>query len=130
MLLTVTASAQSMEAPVYKKQFVELVASLNSVYVESLAQDRKTGSTLDLDSRMFALMKTAHRLQEQAGQTNVESMKAGRSKDRTLMLVEQGCISVDGVLNALSSYINTQDKDFLAVAANFNQTVTFIDKHL
>lgn len=130
MLLTVAASAQSMEAPVHKKQFVELVASMNSVYVESLAQEPKTGSKLDLESRIFALIKTAHRLQEQAEQADLDSMKAGRSKDKTLMLVEQGCISVDGVLNALSSYMNTHDKDFLAVAANFNQTVTFIDKHL
>lgn len=121
--LTSLADGQSPETPIYKKQFVDLVSSLNVVYLGSFERPDTQTARNDLDRQFFALQKTAHRLQEEAGAADTKATHDGRKSDVQLRLIEQGCMSVDAVLSALTNYVATGAGTFLRVAAALKQTI-------
>jgi hypothetical protein len=80
-------------------------------YGESFKQPSTHADRVSLEGRLFAIKKTAHRLQEQAGEADLESERSGQSADKRLRFIEQGCISVDAVLTALTNYLATDDQN-------------------
>jgi hypothetical protein len=120
--------AQSLETPVYVEQFSNLQSSMDRIYSECSRPSLSAGEKESLTARLFALQKTAHRLEEQAGKADLESVKQGRTTDKQLRLVEQGAMSIDVVLAALGNYLDTDDRVFLNVAIDVKKTVEFIRK--
>jgi hypothetical protein len=120
-------------AKVYRTQFVE-----SRIKVRSILERVDRLSRGSLDDRMktdsqeeiFALTKLIHRLQEEAGGSNIDAMKSGHNSNKTLLLVSQGCIAMDFVLSALSSYIDTNDRAFLGMAKDGNSLINSIEKIL
>jgi hypothetical protein len=101
---------------------------MDTVYEASLRPLTSDKDRYDLEDQLFAVQKTAHRLQEQAGEAENESRKAGHKTDKSLMLIEQGCMSVDIVLAAASRFLVTDDRTFVGIAAVVRPTITTILK--
>ena len=131
LILTATiACAQSQESPVYLEQFRNLSVSVeritNDVFQGNIRRDNQDSSA----SRVFALQKLVHRLQEEAGGADIEARKRGARPDKRLLLVQQGCMAVDYLLQALASFIDTDYRVFLSLAADGKQAIAAIAKVL
>lgn len=122
-----SAFAQSGETPIYKEQFAALVQSVDRVYGAALKEPSKA-ERLSLEEQVFALQKTAHRLQEQAGEAENQSRALGREPDRRLLLIEQGCMSIDLILAATNSFLSTGDRIFVGFATDVRPIVATILK--
>ena len=112
---------------VYKTQFIELRAKVKSV--SDRIEQQRTGST-DLRGEILALTKLIHRLQEEAMDSDIESIKRGREPETTLLLVSQGCIALDFVLTALSNYMDTGDRAFIGLVKDGDVLIKSIEKIL
>jgi hypothetical protein len=133
VLLTasVGAVAQSGETPVYVEQFQNLQSSMERVFLEVTKSESITNEgRFNVNERLFALKKIAHRLQEGAGDAGIAAQNSGRKMDKRLRLVEQGCMSIDSVLAALGNFLDTEDRFFLGLAVDLRQTVISIRKVL
>ncbi len=131
LLLTLPlALAQSRETPVYVEQFTNLHASMEHIFSESSKSPLTPEERQSLLERLFAVKKTAHGLQEQAGGADIEAQKRSQRTDRRLRLIEEGCMTVDGVVTALSDYLATDDKVFWSLAVDFRKITGFIIKVL
>ena len=119
------AIAQSGETPIYKEQFAALVQSMDRVYSSALKVPSGTDKQ-ELMERVFALQKSAHRLQEQAGEAENQSREAGHTIDKRLLLIEQGCMSVDLVLAATNNFLSTGDRVFVGLASDVRRVVSTV----
>jgi len=108
---------------------MNLHVSVDRISAE-VSQGKTAASDQDATSRLFALRKLAHRLQEEAEAADLEAMKAGTHKDKRLPLVQQGCIAIDFVIEALSNYLATDDRLFLSLAADGRQNISSTRKAL
>ena len=127
-LLTISALAQSSETPIYRKQFADLVHSTDEEYAAALQSPASREDRQDLNSRLFALEKTAHRLQETVEEANYQALTNHKDNDKSLLLIGQGCVSIDAVLTAMSNYLNTDDRTFLAIAAEIKPSISLVLK--
>jgi len=129
LLLPVCVLAQSGgPESVFRSQLIEL----HSKAVALLDRVEKSGTrgvprqqTLE---EIFALVRLVHRLQEEAGATDLQFMQRGESSSKTLLLVQQASISVDGMLSVLSYYIESDDRAFLGFARENNALVWSVRK--
>jgi hypothetical protein len=115
----------------YVEQFLSLRTSMERLFTAaSQANPRSMSSkaSLDINERLFALEKMAYRLQEQAAAAHVSALKQGRGTDKRLLLVQQGCMAIDSVLEALRNYLDTNDRFFLGLAADAKQMAASIRK--
>lgn len=129
LLYPVSALAQSGgPESVFRSQLIEL----HSKAVAVLDRVEKSGprgiprqQTLE---ELFALVRLIHRLEEEASATNLQFMQRGQPSSKTLLLVQQASKSVDGMLAALSNYIESEDRAFLGFARENNALVWSIRK--
>lgn len=130
MLTVAMACAQSLESPIYLEQFRNLRVSVeritNDVFQGNIRRDNQDSTA----SRVFALQKLVHRLQEEAGGADLDSRQHGARPDKRLLLVQQGCMALDYLLQALASFIDTDDRVFLSLAADGKQAIAAITKVL
>lgn len=104
---------------------------MEQIYAEASNNERDQNKTrFDLEDRPFAIQKIAHRLPEGAGEARITAMQQAHSAAKRLLLGEQGCMSNDSVLQALSSFVETADRFFLGLAVDLRQTVVSIRKVL
>lgn len=129
ILTAAMVCAQSPEAPVFVEQFHNL-----RVRVERITNDVSQGNISrekeETASRVFALGKLVHRLQEGSAGADLDARKSGARPDKRLLLVEQGCIAMDYLLKALASFIDTDDRIFLSLAAEGKRTIASVTKML
>jgi hypothetical protein len=69
-----------------------------------------------------------HRLDEESGKTDLQSQQGGQPLNKTLLLVQQACMAIDGMLTTLSSYIATDDQSFLGFARENNKLAWSVRK--
>jgi hypothetical protein len=132
---TVTpALAQSGEAAVYIDQFRTLQQKMEQIFSEVKSSGLpgvNTAKSIEIQERLFALTKLVHRLGETALSANNELLRdPKKDRDKSLMLVGQGCIAIDFVLTALDNYIDTGDRAFLGFATDAKQIVLAVGKIL
>src|ERR1017187_943195 len=102
LILTVaTACAQSLESPVYLEQFRNLKVSVERITNDVFERNIRRDSQDSTASRVFALQKLVHRLHEEAGGADLASRQRGGRPDKRLLLVQQGCMAMDYLLQAL-----------------------------
>ena len=130
VLTAAIACAQSQETPVYLEQFRSLDASVERITSDVLQSNIRGDNQDSTGSRVFALQKLVHRLQEEAGGADIEARKRGARPDKRLLLVQQACMAMDYVLQALSSFIATDDRLFISLAADGKQAIAAIKKAL
>ena len=109
-----TTCAQSQETPVYLEQFQNLNANMDRI-MDEVVKGQIQDSTW---SRLFALQKLTHHLQESAGEADGQARRSGARPDKRLLLIEQGCMAMDYVLKALGRFIDTDDRLFITLAAD------------
>jgi hypothetical protein len=120
-------------AKVYRSQFLD-----SRVKVKSMLDtvDRLSRGTIDnrdkmnLQEEMLALTKLIHRLQEEALSSNNDAVGRNQDPNKTLLLISQGCIAMDYMLSALSSYIDTNDRAFLGLARDGDNLINSVEKIL
>ena len=128
-LLPVSVSAQSGGSEsVFRSQLIDL----HSKAIAVLNRVEKGGphgvprqQTLE---ELFALVRLVHRLEEEAGATNLQLMQRGQPSSKILLLVQQASKAIDGMLAALSHYIESEDRAFLGFARDSNALVWSIRK--
>ena len=131
LLLSVTVFAQSGgPESVFRSQFIELHSKAIGILdrVEK-AGPREISRQQTLDE-IFALVRLVHRLEEEASATNLQFMQRGQSSSKTLLLVQQASKSVDGMLSALTHYIESDDRAFLGFARENNALAWSVRKVL
>ena len=116
LLLPVVASAQSDGSEsVFRSQLIEL-HSKAIIVLNRVEPSAPRGSyRQQVQEEIFALVRLNHRLEEEAMATKIQS--------KTLLLVGQASKAVDGLLSALSSYIESEDRAFLGFAKDNNALV-------
>ena len=118
-------SAQSRETPVYLEQFGNLNASAERLRNELLAGKIDRDQLASLGSRIFALQKLLHRLQEAAGDVEVKT-----GTDKSLRLIQQGCMAIDYTLTAMTAFVDTGDRIFLNIAADGREMLAKVNNLL
>jgi len=88
------------------EQFQKLQSKMEQIYADvSNNKPDQNKSRFDLEDRPFAIQKIAHRLPRKVRTRHAYSNVAGALADKRLLLVEQGCLSIDSVPQALSSFV-------------------------
>lgn len=132
--LTLTAYAQdSGEVKVYRTQFIELHAKVQTVFTRAEQEVKVQSdprSILNLRQEILALRKLVHRLDEEAGSSDVKILESGQDSNKTLLFTSQGCIALDFVLTALDNFLETQDRAFLGLAKDGEDLARTVQKIL
>ena len=114
---------------VYRNQFIDLRAKVQSVFQRTEQQSRRADdykAKTNLREEILALTKLIHRLEEESLASNVETRKT----DKTLLLVSQGCRAMDFVLGALDSYIESDDRAFLGLSRDGDVLIKTVERLL
>ena len=100
-------------AKIYRNQFLESRINVNSMLerVSSLRVETLDNQTeINLQEEIFSLTKLIHNLGEEALRSNNDSLRRKKIQSKTMLLINQGCIAMDYVLSALSSYIDVKNQ--------------------
>ena len=84
----------------------------------------------DIDEELFALTKLVHRLGEESQRSDVENSTRGQSRNKTLLLIAQGCDLLAFVLTAVGNFVDTNDLSFWVLARDGDTLVGSIRKLL
>lgn len=84
---------------------------------------------LALDDEILTLQTLVHRLQETAMKRAITGRQADVA-DRRLLLVGQACQALDFLLLGLSSYVETSDRAFLALARDGRSLRSSVERSL
>jgi hypothetical protein len=76
------------------------------------------------------LFKAVHELQRKAMQSYMDGVQSGKSPDKALLLVNQGCLSLDFIIQAINSNIYTHDQTFLELVKEGGRLLDSIEKRL
>ena len=128
-----TSAQDSGAAKVYRTQFIETRAKVKNILdrVDMLTRGAADNQTKqNLREEILALTKLIHRLDEEAGQSDIDAMNRGRESNKTLLLVNQGCMAMDYLLKALDSYLETNDRAFLSFAKDGSKLIDSVEKIL
>jgi hypothetical protein len=123
------ASAQTGAPNVYRNQFFDLRARVQSLVKRTEPQSRATWTNktrMDLREEILALTKLIHRLEEESLASNLDNARS----DKTILLVSTGCKAMDFVLEALDSYIDTDDRSFLGLARDGDVLIKSVERLL
>ncbi len=60
----------------------------------------------------------------------MNSVQSGQSPDKALLLVNQGCVAMDFIIQAINSNIYTHDPVFLELVKEGNSLLDSIEKKL
>jgi hypothetical protein len=124
---------RSTPAKTYKLQFFELSAKVRSVSkrIEQRAGNiRSPQDDFSIRTETLELFKAMHELQGKAMQSYVNSVESGQSPDRELLLVNQGCVAMDFIIQAINSNIYTHDQTFLELVKEGNSLLDDVEKKL
>jgi hypothetical protein len=125
-LMLMATSAPSQRAPAgrnYRQQFTSLRAQVKAALTKLTSSDDDTNKPTGQD--LLELQRLIHRLQESCGQDSVHAKDS-----RPYLLVGQGCIALDFEVSALSGYIETRDRSFVALARSGDELVKSVEKVL
>lgn len=126
MLLTISSLAIACpvygqglgEAKVYKTQFIELHAKVQTIFArieEQSSAKSDPQNTQRFREELLALQTLVHRLSEASARSNMSILESGRDSNKTLLLVTQGCEGLSFVFVALDNYLESKEEPFLAL---------------
>ena len=128
-LLPVSVLAQSSGSEsVFRSQFIDLHSKAIAVFERVKNADLRGIPRQQTLEELFALVRLVHRLEEEAGATNLQLIQRGQPSSKRLLLVQQASNALDGMLAALSHYIESEDRAFLGFATDSNALVWSIRK--
>jgi hypothetical protein len=131
LLLPLATSAQdSGSESVFRSQLIELHGKAIAILDRVEKMGPRESSRQDIRDEVFALVRLIHRLDEEAGATNLQLVRRNQPSSKTLLLVQQAAKAVDGMLSALDNYIESQDRAFLGFAKDNNALVWSVRKVL
>lgn len=134
LLVSCPAYGQGLgEAKVYKAQFIELHAKVQTIFARIEEQDRRGSDPKSIQrfrEELLALQTLDHRLGEEAARSNMGVLESGRDSNKTLLLVAQGCEGLSFVFVALDNYLETKDRAFLGFAKDGEEIVKSVQKVL
>lgn len=117
----------------YRVQFLELSAKVKAV---SKRIEPQAGTVpgypdeINIREETLALFKAVHELQREAMQSYMNSVQSGRSPDKRLLLINQGCVAMDFIIEAINSNIYTQNQTFLELVREGNSLLDSVEKKL
>ena len=120
-------------AKAYNLQFFELSAKVKSVSKRIEQQAGNLTSSQDevaIRTETLELFKAVHELQRKAMQSYMDSVQSGHSPDKALLLVNQGCLAMDFIIQAINSNIYTHDQTFLELVKEGSSLLASIEKRL
>jgi hypothetical protein len=120
-------------AKAYKLQFFELSAKVKSVSKRIEQQAGNVTNPQDeigIRTDTLELFKAVHELQRKAMQSYMDGVQSGQSPDKALLLVNQGCLSLDFIIQAINSNIYTHDQTFLELVKEGGRLLDSIEKRL
>lgn len=124
---------RSAPAKAYKLQFFELSAKVKSVSKRIEQQARNVTSPQEevgIRTDTLELFKAVHELQRKAMQSYMDSVQSSQSPDKSLLLVNQGCLAMDFIIQAINSNIYTHDQTFLELVKEGGRLLDSIEKRL
>ena len=120
-------------AKIYREQFVQLHERTKAALARA-EQQVKNGSSPEDRSELrregIALTTLVHRLSEESGRSYVEDSKRVENPNKDLLFIESGCEQLSFVLDALDSFLATEDKAFLSFAKRGNELASSIEELL
>ena len=116
LLMALTCFAQGAQetssvASVYVTQYLGLHEQ-----AEDLMKNSEQSPVLMREEKIFATIKLLHKLEESVQEENLSRLKKAKTADKDLLLVQNGCQSLDLALSAFDSYLDTSDREFLCIA--------------
>ena len=60
----------------------------------------------------------------------ISCLRDGKPNDKSLMLIQHGCMSLDDILLALHDYVATGDQVLLVLLADYRRSMTTVEKVL
>jgi hypothetical protein len=102
---------------VYKNQFLSLSSKIDSILstIDDVVSDKQS-----LRYEFSTYTKLVHRLQETVEENNIEEIYNNGQSNKILLLISQGCISLDFVISSLDKFIETNDRAFIKLARDGN----------
>lgn len=131
VFLLTSATAQTSGAEeVFRSQLFDLHAQAISILdrVEKDGPGPRGSPQLVAGREILAIRKLIHGLDEEAGATDLESMRRGQPSSKLLLLIQEACNAIDGMFTALGDYIDTEDRAFLGFARENNDLAWSIRK--
>jgi hypothetical protein len=124
--------AQSTETPGYLERLSKLktIVDRTTDQITTKASVMKVEDVVNARGKLLAMEKEAHQLQEQSGRSNLTLLQGGKPQDKRLMLIGQGCMSLDAILEALDEYLSTDDRVFLVLLSDYRRSMTTVEKVL
>ena len=115
---------KSGEVKVYIEQYEHLSSQVEALGKRVIAGDQ----SFSVREEVLALIKQTYDLRHDSAKTDLERMKNGFPTNKTILLINQGCIVLDFQLSALDSYEATHDKSFILLYKNENNQIVAIKK--
>ena len=124
---SVLAQTSGAEA-VFRTQIVELHAKAIGI-LDRIEKSVPGGvPRRETQEEIFALVRLVHRVDEEAGATDLQYSRRGQPSSKVLLLVQQAAKGIDAMLTALDSYIESEDRSFLGFARDNNALVWSVRK--
>jgi hypothetical protein len=124
---------RAVPAKAYKIQFFELSAKVKSVSKRIERRADKVPSPEDdygLRMETMDLFKAVHEFKMKTMRSYMASVENGHGPDTEVFLVNQGCVTMDFIIEAINSNIYTHDPIFLELVKEGNSLLSSIEKKL